>query len=408
MTKHRMVVVGGGFAGLTLARTLAKESRCEVTLIDKNEHQVYTPWLYEIVAGGMNKSSDYIKKLTTGARIPLRSICKRLQIRFRQGEVSELRKDAKEIRFTDGLTLSYDTLIIACGVRADDFGIPGVRENVIMIKSLEDAVRAQEAVRAVVHEAVSGKPQTIVVCGAGPNGVECASEIAHSARALGVKELRVVIVEGSDRPLKSAHEKLSERALRRLYSLKVDVMCGTRLISCEPGLATVQKDGQKLHVAFDACFFTAGTRPFDVMHTLGLPLSPRGRLLTDGTFRVQGEAHIYAIGDCAAMTTNEESPLPQTAQAAHEQASFLGFQLMRMLRGATPRIYQPPKRWYLAVAVGGKFAVADLKIMYVAGYLGFLLRRIADVRYYYAILPWQEATWRLARSLWLYNKNDHA
>lgn len=407
MNRHRIVVVGGGFAGLTLTRSLAKESRCEVTLVDKSECQVYTPWLYEIVSGGLDESADYTKKLTTGAKIPLRSICKELQVKFRQGEMSELLHDRKEIRFKDGLTLAFDTLVIACGVQADDFGIPGVREQSIMIKSLEDAVKAQGVVRSIVQEAIHGKSQTIMICGAGPNGVECAAEIAHATRRLGVKGLRIVLLEGSDRPLKNAREQLSECALWRLRSLGIEVLCNARLISCEPGLAVVKQDRQELHISFDACFFTAGTKTLDAVRAFGLALSPRGRILTDKTFRVQGEAHIYAIGDCAALTVADLDPLPQTAQAAHAQASFLGAELIRLVKGGTPRAYKPPKRWYLAVAVGGKYAVADIKGLFVNGWLGFLLRRIADVRYYYSILPWREATWRLLRSLWLYDKNDH-
>ncbi|MBP9827664.1 FAD-dependent oxidoreductase [Patescibacteria group bacterium] len=408
MKKYRMVVVGGGFAGLTLARTLAADAKCEVTLIDASDHQVYTPWLYEIVAGGLKNAESYIKKLTQGARIPLKSTCQQFGIKFRQGRVISVDRDRKEVRFQDGLTLAYDTLIFACGVQADDFGIEGVQEHTLMLKSLADATKAQHAVRLCAQEALAGKPQTVLVCGAGPNGVECSAEIAHAAKALGIRSLRVLLLEGADRPLKSADPKLSADALWRLKSLGVEVICGARLMSCRSNLAIVKKNDQESHIAFDTCLFTAGTKPHDFVRSLGLALSPRGRILTDGTFQVQGEAHIYALGDCAAMMTSEIDALPQTAQAAHEQASFFGRELLRAVRGGTMRVYQPPKQWYVAVAVGGKYAVADLKVWRTSGYLGFLLRRIADVRYYYAILPWHEASIRLIRSLALYNKNDHA
>lgn len=409
MDSHRVVIVGGGFAGLRVALELHKRrarlKRGSVTIVDRNAAHLYTPLLYEVASGELASSEACVGELRGGACVNFEEfahLMRRTGIRVRRGEVEAVDLAARAVRLRDGETLPYDDVVVAVGTEAATYGIPGVAEHAYPLKTLRDAFRVRSRLhRFVKSHPVPAAPFALTVVGGGPTGVEFACEVAHFFRGLapGAPTCTVSIVEAGDDVLAAFSERVRATARARLDRLGVRVRVRTALRGVKPGfIALAGPDGTAAEEPCDACVWTAGVKPPDALRAWGLPTDERGFVRVGAGFAIEGAKGAYALGDCAAFVHPKTGArVPAMAQVAVREAGVVAENIVRALERKLPTAWHPPERWVTAVPMGGRYAIADFGAFHVADGLGYAVRKVADLQYFLSILPPSEAWKRFRR-----------
>jgi NADH dehydrogenase len=351
--KIQIVIAGGGAAGLALARRLGARygrRRHDIILVEKNHTHIWKPLLHEVAAGSLDANLD---------EVGYRSHCHRWGYRFFQGALETIDRDAREVVIAplvddDGTELigahriRYDYLVVAVGAVTNDFGTPGVKEHCLL---LDDRVQADRFRSKLlnhclrVSRAMRGDPRTeqyvcVAVVGGGATGVELAAELYNSAAALrhyGLEvfdesRLKVTLIEAGPRILPALPERLAEAAQRELEALGVRVLTGTRVTRVKPD-AIVTADGE--HIEADLKLWATGVRGASNLCDIGgLETTPNCQLVVRPTLQTTRDERIFAIGDCCACTLpGTDRRVPPRAQAAHQMASCVYRNIVRMLAG---------------------------------------------------------------------------
>jgi NADH:ubiquinone reductase (H+-translocating) len=350
---HRIVIVGGGAAGLELAThlgdTLGKRSLADVSLIERSRTHLWKPLLHMVAAGSMDPSEHQLNYLAQGHWH---------HFRYHFGEMVGLDRASKTVHLgptfdEEGRQISlprsvpYDTLVIAIGSVTNDFGTPGAAEHAIPLETAEQAVRFQHRVLngflRAQSQAGAIKPGQlhVAIIGAGATGTELAAELYQASRemiAFGLdhvdadKDIRIILIEGAKRILPALPERVSDATLSLLKKLGVDVRT-------DAPVAAVRADGVELasgeFIPAELVVWAAGVRGPDVLSGLdGLEVNRANHLVTEPTLQTTRDPDIFAIGDCAAVPREGfETPVPPRAQAAHQEASHLAEQMKRRLKG---------------------------------------------------------------------------
>ena len=350
---HRIVIVGGGAAGLELAThlgdTLGKRSLADVSLIERSRTHLWKPLLHMVAAGSMDPSEHQLNYLAQGHWH---------HFRYHFGEMVGLDRASKTVHLgptfdEEGRQISlprsvpYDTLVIAIGSVTNDFCTPGAAEHAIPLETAEQAVRFQHRVLngflRAQSQAGAIKPGQlhVAIIGAGATGTELAAELYQASRemiAFGLdhvdpdKDIRIILIEGAKRILPALPERVSEATLSLLKKLGVDVRT-------DAPVAAVRADGVELasgeFIPAELVVWAAGVRGPDVLSGLdGLEVNRANHLVTEPTLQTTRDPDIFAIGDCAAVPREGfETPVPPRAQAAHQEASHLAEQMKRRLKG---------------------------------------------------------------------------
>lgn len=309
-----VAIVGGGFAGLEAARALDGKP-VEVVLIDARNHHLFTPLLYQVATALLDPSQ---------IAVSLRSLFRRSKnVRVVQAQVTDVRPDVKKLVTSDRVEFSYDYLVWATGSETAYFGHPELAANTIGMKSLEQALRLRSHVLASLEQAARAADferedwLTFVVVGGGPAGIEYAGALAELLRlVLGqdYPELppgcaRVIVLEGSDRPLRMFSPRASTYATRRLEKLGVEVRTGS-VVEAVTGDAVTLADGSELPAR--TVVWTAGVAPAEATAPPELERSRSRRLVVDKHLRVPGAPNTFAIGDVASIDANGELPMLAT------------------------------------------------------------------------------------------------
>ncbi len=350
---HKIVVVGGGAAGLELVTRLGdrlgRRRRANVTLVESARTHLWKPLLYEVAAGSMDPG-DYELNYLAQAHWH--------GFRYRLGEMIGVDRAAKEVQLaatfddegrqiTPPRSVGYDTLVIAIGSLANDFGTPGVAEHAVPLETPAQAARFN---RRLVNACIRAQTQDgpvrpgqlhVAIVGAGATGAELAAELYRTTRevvAYGLdridpeRDIRIVLIEAADRILPALPERISEAAGRLLDRMGIEVHTGARVTE-------VTADGLRLadgsFIASELVIWAAGVKAPEVSrHVDGMELNRINQLVVEPTLRTTRDPDIFAIGDCAACPRQgEATPVPPRAQAAHQQAAHMLRQIERRLRG---------------------------------------------------------------------------
>jgi NADH dehydrogenase len=351
----RIVVVGGGFVGLTLARRLQRRLRrdeAEVVLVDAAPSMTYQPFLAETAAGWIEPRH---------IAVPLRSTLRRTRVIT--GRVTDVDRSTRQLRIVlpgGGTTvLEYDELVLAPGSVTRTQPVPGLSRHVIGFTSLaearhlRDAVLTRLALAADVQDPERRRAAlTFVVIGGGYSGVEAVAELQDLAVAaarrfpgLSPTALRFVLVEATAEILSELPPRLGAYARRRLTRSGIEVRLQRQVRSLTGGVVELS-DGSRL--VADTVVWAAGVRANPLLGRLGLPTDPRGRLVTHATLQVEGAPHVWAAGDGAAVPDLSRSPaaggsVPMcaaTAQHAVRQARVLAHNLVAAVRGRPLAAYR--------------------------------------------------------------------
>ena len=340
---HHIVIVGGGAGGLELATrlgdNLGKSNKAQITLIDSTTTHMWKPLLHEIAAGSMNPDKHQLEYMAQAHWH---------HFKFRLGRMDGLNKAAKEITVAphfdeDGAeviprrTFKYDTLVIAIGSTTNDFGIEGALEHSIALDTQEQAEKFHRRLhnallRAQTQTAAINFGQLdVVIVGAGATGVELAAELHNTTRELAAygldkidadRDVKISIIEASDRVLPALPTKLSLAVEAELMRLHVNVFTGERVTAVsDKGVTT--HSGRFIPSAL--VVWAAGIKAPDFLKQLdGLETNRINQLVVKQTLQTSLDDSIFAFGDCAACPMlGHEGNVPPRAQAAHQQASML-------------------------------------------------------------------------------------
>jgi len=359
----RVVVIGGGFAGVNFAQNVAKNKSYQVTLVDKNNYNYFPPLLYQVSTSFLEPSS---------ISYPFRKLFRKDNIRFRMGEPVKIDPASKIVYLKDG-ELTYDYLVFASGAKTNFFGNTNIEQNAIPMKSIDDGLRMRNALLQTLERATITKDPaerkkllTIVVAGGGPTGVEVSGMLAEMKKYIFAKDYPelinqpggIYIVDGGSELLGSMSAKTHQEAYKVLTGLGVKVKLNLHVNDFVDGKILLS-NGEVIesNTLIWAAGITANT--FE-----GIPVTSLGvgrRMITDEHNKVQGLEDVYAIGDASIQTTDGAYPKghPQIAQVAIQQGKTLAANFIAMAKGQPLKPFKYFDKGDMAI-IGRNSAVVDL------------------------------------------------
>lgn len=362
--QKRIVIIGGGFAGINLALELGKNKYYDVTLVDKNNYNFFPPLIYQVATAYLEPSS---------ISYPIRKLFRsKDNLRFRLGELLKVKPESNEIVLSNGI-VAYDILVFATGAETNYFGMENVRKNAIPMKTLSDAIQMRNRLLTHFEEATILKDKhqvrktlNIVIAGGGPTGVEISGMFAEMRYRIMHKdypELRntganVYLVDGGASLLKPMSKKSQEHTLESLTKLGVKVILNSH-VSDFVDDTVIFSDGTKIETK--NLIWAAGV---SAMRFDGIPVTSYGRgkrMMVNATNQLEGFNNIYAIGDTCIMSGDDAFPEghPQVAQVAIQQGKNLAANFRRLAQGKVLKGFRYHDKGSMAI-IGSNKAVVDL------------------------------------------------
>jgi len=416
-----VVIIGGGFGGLTAAKALRK-APARVTIIDRHNHHLFQPLLYQVATATLSPGD---------IASPIRWILRHNRnTRVLLGDVRAIDLNARRVRLEDEDTIDYDYLIVATGTSHTYFGHDDWAPHAPALKTLEDALAMRRriliAFELAEREADPVHQQrllTFVLVGGGPTGVELAgtlAEIARQTRAefrnIDTHATRIVVVEAGPTILPSFAPKLRDAARRSLQRLRVEIRENTRVTGVDANGVTF--DSERLDAG--TVLWTAGVAASPIAATLGVPQDRAGRVIVERDLSVPGHPEAFVIGDAAAFLDAEGHQLPGVAQVAIQGGAHAARVIMRRLRNPDlaedrqaiqPFIYHD--RGSMAI-VGRGSAIADIRGLRISGlvaWLAWLFLHIFELIGFrnrlVVMIEWATAYFTRQRSVRLITYQDH-
>ncbi len=382
--KPRVVIVGGGFAGIAAARAL-RRTDADVVIVDKHNHHLFQPLLYQVATAALHPGN---------IAAPIRGIVRsQRNCRVILGAVEDIDLDARTIdlgieRYT------YDYLVLAAGYVTNYFGNDQWQKRAPGMKTIEEAtnVRAQfllafEQAELEQDEDAKRAALTFAIVGAGATGVEIAGAIAGIAdsvredfRSIDTRTTRIILLDFADRVLTSFHPELSERAKRDLEKLGVEVLLQTRVTDVdEKGLTAETPDGE-VRIDANNVIWAAGVKGSPLAEALGVELDKQGRVLVEPDLSIPGYPEAFVVGDLAhARDPETGESVPAVAQGAIQGGKFAGETIAREIRAVRRGEPRPVRKAFryrdkgsMAI-IGRNSAVAEIGSLRFGGRLAFLL-----------------------------------
>jgi NADH:ubiquinone reductase (H+-translocating) len=378
---HRVVIVGGGFGGLTAAHHL-RRSPVEVTLVDRRNFHLFQPLLYQVATGALSPAN---------IAAPLRSILERQKnCTVLLGEVVGFDVANRRVRLVDG-ELLYDTLIVAAGAWHSYFAHPEWEQLAPGLKTIEDATEIRGRVLAAFEEAErTSAPErqreflTFVIVGGGPTGVELAGALAevarhgmtHEFRHIRPADAQVLLIEAGDRVLAAYPQELSEKARKSLERLGVVVRTSTLVSKVSSNFVELKSNGVIENLPTHTVLWAAGVQASPLAKALaeatGALLDRAGRITIAADLSLPGHPEILVLGDMALSIQPDGKPLPGIAPVAIQQGKFVARLITAKLKGQPLPTFQYHDMGNLAT-IGRWAAVADFGRLRFSGAIAWLL-----------------------------------
>ena len=373
MSRPRIVIIGGGFAGLTAARGLRK-AEADVTLLDRTNHHLFQPLLYQVATAVLSPSD-----ISSPIRWLLR---KQKNTTVLMAEVDRIDADARRVIADEGrVTMEYDYLVIAAGARHAYFGHDEWEPYAPGLKSLEDALKIryrflrafEEAEKADDVETQAGWLHFVIV-GGGPTGVELAGilpDIAHHSmlddfRHFDPRSTTITLLEGGSRLLTAFDEELAARARRDLESLGVNVRTKAVVTRIEPDAVYVGDE----RIPTRTVLWAAGNQASPLARGLGAPLDRQGRVEVLPDLSVPGHPEIFIAGDLAAVSDDHGAPVPAVAPAANQMGKRAAKNILRLLADLSTEKFRYRDKGNLAT-IGRYRAIAEIGKFELKGQLAW-------------------------------------
>lgn len=405
--RHHVVVVGGGFGGLQLVNDL-KGAPVKVTLIDRRNHHLFQPLLYQVATTVL---------ATSEIAWPIRRLYRdRQEVTTLLGEVAGVDMIAKEVTLAHGQSIPYDTLVLATGATHAYFGHDEWAAVAPGLKTLEDATTIRRRVLIAFEQAeVEEDPArrdallTFTIIGAGPTGVELAGIIAEMAhrtlpgefRRIDTRLARVVLVEAGPRILPAFSEELSAYASRELEKLGVEVLTGTPVTDCTDEGVTIGES----FVPSRTLVWAAGVQASPAARWVGADADRAGRVKVGPDLTAPGHPDIFVIGDTASVIQEDGKPVPGIAPAAKQQGAYVAQVIRGRLTGSpAPGPFRYRHQGSLAT-IGKRAAIIDFGRIKLRGSLAWWIWGIAHIYFLIGTRSRFAVAWSW---LWTYLSGQHS
>ncbi len=327
-TKPRVVILGAGFGGLSAA--LAFGDKAEVMVVDRHNYQTFLPLLYQVSTAGL--AADHVVA-------PIRGALRKTNVKFRMGSPISIDHKNKTVKLDSSEVLEFDHLIVAMGSVTADFGVPGVTEHGLGMKSVHEAITIRAEVMRRFEDLCRFEDETrlsIAVVGGGPTGVEMAGALAELKRgplkndmAHAAEHIDIYLIEAGPRILPMFSEKLSARATRDLQKLGVHVRTNTAVREIK-SRSIVIKDGEPIPA--EVTVWAAGVKGEPTASALNLPIAGT-RIASGPTLQAENYPHIWAIGDISGALAPNGRFYPMVAPVALQQGKFVARQILDLAAG---------------------------------------------------------------------------
>ncbi|MGL4574897.1 MAG: NAD(P)/FAD-dependent oxidoreductase [Burkholderiaceae bacterium] len=358
----RILILGCGFGGLEAAKAL-RGAPVEVVLIDRTNHHLFQPLLYQVATAGL---------AAPAIAAPTRHIFrKQRNCTVLMKDAVRIDKAAKTVIFDDGSVEPFDALIVATGATHSYFGNDHWAQHARGLKTLDDAFAIRGQMLRAFEEAEKDEHErdawlTFIVIGAGPTGVEMAGTMAEIARHTLTSEFRrivpakarVLLVEGGPRVLPTFSEKLSEKARVQLEKLGVEVRLNARVSDINAQGIAIGTGDAKAHIAAKTVVWAAGVKASPLLATLDVPLDRAGRVTVNETLNIEGREDIYVVGDAASAMSNGK-PVPGVSPGAKQMGRAAAKNILARLRSQSAQPFKYVDYGALAT-IGRKSAVVQL------------------------------------------------
>jgi NADH dehydrogenase len=369
-----IVIIGAGFAGLETARGLAK-ARARITLIDKNNHHLFQPLLYQVAIAGL---------LPSQIAQPVRTIFrKQKNLAFQMGEVTEVDLNEKYIRL-NGSVIAYDYLVISAGARTNFFGFDTLEEHGLQLKDLDTAVKTRNHLLSMFeqasHEGDAEKRKamlTFVIVGGGPTGVETAGAlselITHVMRKdfprLDLKDAQVILLEAGPSLIAAYPDELREATLKLLRNKNVDIRLNTKMQDFN-GQRVMLGDGSAIET--QTLIWTAGAKAAEIIDSLGMEQASMGRVRVTPSLQLPQFPDAFVIGDAAFLVNGNGQPLPMLSTVAIQQGKAAAKNIRRLIEGKEPLPFHYKDPGLLAT-IGRNAAVARIFGISFSGFIAWVI-----------------------------------
>ena len=367
MNRPKVVILGGGFGGLAAARALYKDA--DVTVVDRHNYQTFLPLLYQVSTAGL--AADHVA-------YPIRGALRKTSVKFRMASPINIDHRNKEVKLDSSEILKFDHLIVALGSVSADFGIPGVKEFSLGMKSVSEALTIRAEIMRRFEDLCRFEDDTkfsVTVIGGGPTGVEMAGAIAElirgplkSDQAQVAKNINVTLIEAGPRLLPPFAPSLSARTKKDLEKLGVKVLLNTAVKELAHRKIFL-KDGTTLQS--EVTIWAAGVKGADAMKDLNLPIEAN-RVAVEPTMQVKNYPNLWALGDIAGAKDKDGSPLPMVAPVAIQQGKFIAKQIKRISQNKKLEHFKYLDKGSMAT-IGRNKAVVQVRWFKLAGPLAWLV-----------------------------------
>jgi len=368
-----VVVVGAGFGGLRVARAL-RRAPVQVVLLDRNNYHLFQPLLYQVATAGLEP-----EEIARPARAILRG---QKNFDIRMVEVTRVDFAAKRLETSAG-PIAYDFLVLAPGGETNFFGLESMQRHGLGLKDIPDAIEIRNHVLTCFEQAMLEPDAerrrallTFIVVGGGPTGVEMAGALSELIRLvlvkdyprLNIKDVRVLLLEATDKLLAAMPERLREAAGKTLWRKYVEVRFGA---------SVADYDGDRIRlnsgevIPAQTVIWAAGVRASSLNGTLGLPTGRQGRIPVEPTLQVTGHPEVFIIGDAAYREENGE-PLPMVAPVAIQMGQSVARNIKRQLRGQPLAPFRYRDQGTLAT-IGRNAAVANVFGVQASGFIAWVM-----------------------------------
>ena len=389
--RHRVVIIGGGFAGLRAARAL-RSAPVDVTLIDRRNYHLFQPLLYQVATGSLSPGQ---------IAAPIRSVLSRQKnTRVLMGDVVDIDPAGKRVVLADGAAFEYDSLIVAAGSQTSYYGHDVWQQWAPGMKSIEEATNirhkilyAFEAAERLTDPAERQAWLRFVIVGAGATGVELAGAIAEIARqtlkndfrAIRSQDAEIILLDGAPRVLMTFPEDLAQKATESLARLGVRVKTGVMVKNIDHDGVTVESHGVTDRLESKTVIWAGGVTVPPLGRTLAHRTSAEtdrgGRIKVTPELTIPSYPNIYVVGDLALASGPDGKPLPGLAQVAMQGGTYAAKAIVRKVEGAKPL---PPFKYFdkgeLAV-IGRAAAVANIFGRHISGLLAWLIWAFVHLMY---------------------------
>ena len=361
LQKPRVVILGAGFGGLTAARKMA--GFADVTVVDRHNFQTFLPLLYQVSTAGL--AADHVAH-------PIRGALRKTGVQFRMGTPLSVDHKNNTVKLDSSEVLEFDYLVVALGSANADFGIPGVTEHALGMKSVHEALNIRAEVLRRFEDLCRFEDETIfsiTVVGGGPTGVEMAGAFAELVKGPlkndqrhAAAHIKINLIEAGPRILPMFSEKLSAHGKKDLEKLGVTVLLNTAVKEIKPRSIEVS-DGRT--IASEVTVWAAGVKGEPTAAKLNLPLI-NTRIDVDNTLQVKNYPHIFAIGDIAGFVGENGRMLPMVAPVALQQGRYVAQQIKRIAAGQELKPFKYLDKGSMAT-IGRHKAIVEVKNLRMTG-----------------------------------------